>query len=75
MLPEVGTQEGGLPNQKYKHLSWYTRWKHHSKTYVFVHGLLNGDTVNPVPCYRKSEPKMAAAQLEIHISELVAYTR
>jgi len=33
-----------------------------SKMYVFDHGLLNGDTLNPVPCYRKSEHKMAAAQ-------------
>jgi len=40
--------------------------KHHSKskTYVFDYGFFNGDTLNPVPCYRKSEPKLAAAQTE-----------
>jgi len=49
MVPEVGTQNGGLPNRKYICLSLY-------------HGLFNGDTLNPFPCYRKSEHKMAAAQ-------------
>jgi len=60
MLPEVGTQDSGRQNRNYIYLSLYTRWKHHSrsKIYVFDHG----DTLNPVPCYWKSEPKMAAAQ-------------
>jgi len=57
MLPEVETQECGRPDRKYIYLSSNTRQKHHSKskTYVFDHGLFHGDTLNPVPCYQKSD--------------------
>jgi len=72
MLPVVGTQYGNRPNRKSIYLILYTRQKHHSKSkiYVFDHELFHSDSLNPVWCYRKSEPKMAAVP-EKHISQLV----